>query len=200
MIRNVIFDVGKVLIDWQPETTMRKVGCSDAEIELLKDRLFRSGVWIEEDRCVLSREELADLFVSQVPELEDKIRKFYAIATESASLMDYTHEWINNLKSAGYGVYIISNFGEYAWGEAVKAGAIDFLDMVDGYLVSYMIKKVKPEPEIFEELLARYGLKREECIFIDDSATNVEGAEAVGIKGILFTGYEAACAELERLI
>jgi len=196
-IKNIIFDVGRVLIDWTPNDTMRAVGCSEDEVKLLNRKLFASGVWNEEDRSVLSREELADLFVAQAPELETKIRNFYERATETAKLRPYVHDWINRLKAAGYGVYILSNFGEKAWADAVKMGAIDFLDMTDGYLVSYMIKEIKPDPAIFEELMRRFDLKKEECIFIDDSPKNVEGSEAVGIRGVLFNDYEDACRQLE---
>lgn len=186
MIKNIIFDVGKVLIDWNPEVTMREVGCSDEEISLLEEKLFKSGIWNEEDRCVLSREELADLFVSQAPELENKIRAFYERATETAKLRNYVHDWIDSLKESGYKVYILSNFGEVAWSRAVESGAIDFLNRVDGYVVSYMIKEIKPNPAIYLELLKRFNLKADESVFIDDSMKNVTGAEAVGIKGILF--------------
>jgi len=199
-IKNVIFDVGKVLIDWTPVDSMRKVGCSDDDIKLISERLFRPGIWDEEDRSVMSREELSDFFAGQVPELEDKVRAFYEIATETATLTSYAHEWIQTLKDEGYGVYILSNFGEVAWKKAVRDGAIDFLDMADGYLVSYMIHKIKPEPEIFEELLSRYGLKREECVFIDDAQRNIDGAEAIGIKGILFESYADACEKLSKIL
>lgn len=196
-IKNVIFDVGRVLIDWTPNDTMRAVGCTEEEVKLLNRKLFVSGIWNEEDRSALSREELADLFVAQAPELEDKIRAFYARATESARLRPYVHEWIRGLKAAGYRVYILSNFGRQAWKVAVDMGAIDFLDMTDGYLVSYMIREIKPDPAIFEELIRRFGLKKEECIFVDDSPKNVEGAENVGIRGVLFNDYEDVCRQLE---
>lgn len=200
MIKNVIFDVGRVLITWNPESTMKELGCTDSEIELIKSRLFVPGVWDEEDRCVKSPEELCDFFASAVPELEDKVRAFYPIATESAKLASYTHDWIESLKNAGIGVYVLSNFGERAWNNAVGRGVIDFLDMVDGYLVSYMIHQIKPDPEIFEALLSKYNLKKDECVFIDDAKRNIEGAEAIGIKGILFEDYESARKQLEEVL
>lgn len=199
MIKNVIFDVGKVLIDWNPEITMKRVGCSDEEVALLQERLFKSGIWNEEDRCVLSREELADLFVAQAPELEGKIREFYANATETASLRSYVHDWINDLKAAGYGVYVLSNFGEVAWKAAVEMGAIDFLDMTDGYMVSYMIKEIKPDPAIYNALLDKYNLSADECVFIDDAQKNIDGAKKVGISGILFTEYDEVKEKLRNI-
>jgi len=198
MIKNVIFDVGKVLVDWNPLSTMEELGFSKKKIEELYSALFTSGAWLEEDRGIKSREEMYDFLASQCPKYSDDIKLFYDHATDSVRLMAYTHEWISSLKEQGYKVYVLSNFGDFAWHKAVKLGVINFLDMLDGYLVSYEIKQIKPEPGIYNELLSRYNLKSEECIFFDDSKPNIIGAEAVGIHGILFTDYEKAKADFDE--
>ena len=71
---------------------------------------------------------------------------------------------------------------------------------IDGKIISSHVKCIKPEPEIYEKLLETYHLKAEECVFFDDRADNVEGAKAVGINGIHFTGYEAAKEQFEALV
>ena len=199
MIKNIIFDVGKVLIDWNPLNTMKELGFNDDEITQINLAIYESGAWQEEDRGLISHEDMYDYLASKCPPLADKIRLFYDHATDSVKLMPYTHEWLMSLHKAGYKLYILSNFGEFAWNRAISLGAIDFLDMVDGKVVSYEIKHVKPEPEIFKELLSRYNLNADECVFIDDSPVNVSGAIENGIPAIIFTGYEEAIAKLREM-
>ncbi|MCR5595192.1 MAG: HAD family phosphatase [Lachnospiraceae bacterium] len=200
MIKNIVFDVGKVLIGWSPEKSMDMIGFSPEEKQAVMNALFTDKkIWNEEDRGVLSREEMSDYLVSQAPELEGLIRKFYENAVISVTPMEYSREWISNLKKGGYGVYVLSNFGEYAQKRAVELGAINFLDLVDGYIFSYMIKEIKPDRAIYDALCDRYGLEACECLFIDDVEENIRGAEAAGMQGMLFTGYEEALDELGRL-
>ena len=200
MIKNIIFDVGNVLIGWDPVYTMKKqLGFSDEVMEAISNALFYSGAWSEEDRGLRTREEMFDYFASQDPRYDKEIRLFYENATESVTLKEYTHSWINALKQAGYGVYILSNFGEFAMKRAVTLGAINFLDLVDGYIFSYSINQIKPDAEIYHTLMDKFSLNAEECVFLDDNAGNVEGARAVGIHGILFEDYDKAVTELESL-
>lgn len=200
MFKNIIFDVGKVLISWDPTETMRdQLGFSKEAIDAITSALFVPGVWEEEDKAVMSKEELLSLFVSQAPEYENEIRLFYDHATDSVKPKEYSRSWISSLKAAGYNVYVLSNFGEGAFQNAVRLGGINFLDLLDGYIFSYSVKMIKPYPEIYNCLLERYKLNAEECIFIDDTAVNIAGGEAVGIKGIVFTSYEQACKDLAAL-
>ena len=76
---------------------------------------------------------------------------------------------------------------------------LDFLDDVDGGILSYQEKTVKPEPEIYQRLLERYGLVPEECVFLDDLEENLAAAAKFGIHTVLFTGKEAAVEELRKL-
>lgn len=200
MIRNIVFDVGKVLIGWSPEVSMDMIGFTEEEKQAVMHALFRDrSIWNEEDRGVKTREEMFDFLVSQAPEIEDLIRRFYENAVVSVTPMEYTRDWITALRAAGYRVYVLSNFGEYAQKRAVELGAINFMDLLDGYIYSYMIHEIKPDRAIFDALTAKYDLVPEECVFIDDVDINVEGAKAVGMQGLLFKGYEDACAELRRM-
>ena len=96
----------------------------------------------------------------------------------------------------GYKVYVLSNFGESAMLTGVKMGGINFLDDLDGYLFSYEIHKVKPNPEIYEALYERYGLNPAECLFIDDLKENIAGARATGMDGIVFESIDQLKTEL----
>ena len=200
MIRNVIFDVGKVLIGWSPEVSMDILGFTPEEKQAVMEALFRDrSIWNEEDRGVKNTDELVEFLVSQAPEIGDLIRRFYEGAVLSATPMEYSREWLGALHDAGYGVYVLSNFGERAQKRAVELGAINFLDLLDGYIFSYTIHAVKPEREIYDALADKYGLNFEECVFIDDAEVNTIAAKELGMRTILFTGYEDACRQLRDM-
>ena len=101
-------------------------------------------------------------------------------------------------KKAGYKVYILSNYGSWSY-EKTREKALNFLDDVDGAIFSYQVKKIKPNPDIFEALFETYSLIPEECVFLDDLAANIEGAKNMGMHGIVFTGLEDGLKELEKL-
>ncbi len=197
MIRNIVFDVGKVLIGWSPEKSMDMTGFTAEEKNAVMKALFTDiSIWNEEDRGVKSRDEMFEYLVSQAPEIGDLIRRFYENAVISVTPMDYTRDWITALRSAGYRVYVLSNFGEYAQKRAVELGAINFMDLLDGYIYSYMIHEIKPDRAIYDALISKYGLNASECVFVDDVERNVQGALAAGMQGLVFTGYEDACEKL----
>jgi putative hydrolase of the HAD superfamily len=109
MIRNVIFDVGKVLIGWDPALSMEMIGFSEEEKQIVMKALFTDKkIWNEEDRGLKSREEMSDYLVSFDPKHEDLIRRFYEDATISVTPMDYSRDWITALRNAGYKVYVLS--------------------------------------------------------------------------------------------
>ncbi len=200
MIRNIVFDVGKVLIGWSPEKSMDMIGFSAEEKQAVMKALFTDiSIWNEEDRGVKSRDEMFEYLVSQAPEIGDLIRRFYENAVISVTPMDYTRDWITALRSAGYRVYVLSNFGEYAQKRAVELGAINFMDLLDGYIYSYMIHEIKPDRAIYDALISKYGLNASECVFVDDVERNVQGALAAGMQGLVFTGYEDACEKLRMM-
>lgn len=200
MIRNIVFDVGKVLIGWSPEKSMDMIGFTAEEKQAVMKALFTDiSIWNEEDRGVKSREEMFDFLIGMAPEIGDLIRRFYENAVISVTPMDYSRDWIMALRSAGYRVYVLSNFGEYAQKRAVELGAINFMDLLDGYIYSYMIHEIKPDRAIYDALVEKYGLKADECVFVDDVERNVQGALAAGMQGLLFTGYEDACDKLRQM-
>ena len=113
------------------------------------------------------------------------------------SRYDYAIPWLKELKERGYGVYYISNFAHKAHMECKKA--LDFLSEMNGGILSYQDKLIKPDPEIYRLLCQRYGLKAEECVFIDDTEKNVLAAQKEGMKGIVFHTLGQAKEELDRL-
>lgn len=198
MIKNIVLDVGRVLVAWQPSELMKTLGFSDETIEILTEALFTSGVWNETDRGVLSDEAFLELAVSKAPEYKREILLFWNNVDKAIWQLSYVKEWIGAMKKAGYRIYILSNYGSWTY-EKTKADALNFLEYVDGAIFSYEVKMIKPDAGIFHALFEKYGLQPEECVFLDDLAANIEGAKAVGMHGIVFTGLADALAELEKI-
>lgn len=198
MIKNVVLDVGRVLVAWQPLDTMRKLGISEEAIACLDEALFKSGVWNEADRGVLTDKEFLELAVGKAPAYEKEIRLFWNNIEKAIWQLPYAKIWIRAMKKAGYHVYILSNYGSYTY-EKTKEEALNFLEEADGAIFSYEIKQIKPDAAIFEALFEKYQIRAEESVFLDDLAANIEGAKRVGMHGIVFTGIEDAKVQLKAL-
>lgn len=198
MIKNIVLDVGRVLVAWQPKELMKELGFSDEAIAVLMDALFTSGIWNETDRGVLSDEAFLELAVSSAPEYEKEILLFWNNVDKAIWQFPYVKAWICAMKNAGYYVYILSNYGSFTY-EKTKENALSFLKDVDGSIFSYQVQMIKPDAEIFEALFEKYSLQAEECVFLDDLVANIEGAKAVGMHGIVFNGLKDALEELEKL-
>ena len=198
MIKNIILDVGRVLVAWQPKQLMKKMGFSEDTVVAIAKALFDSGVWNEADRGVLSDDEFLAFAIKQAPEYEKEIRLFWNNVDKAIWQLPYAKEWIRVMKKAGYHVYILSNYGNWTY-EKTRENALSFLDDVDGAIFSYQVKQIKPNPDIFQSLFEKFSLQAEECVFLDDLSANIEGARAVGMHGIVFTGLEEALGELKKL-
>lgn len=191
MIKNIILDVGRVLVAWQPKDAMRELGFDEDTIEEVAKALFDTGAWDETDRGVMSNEEILALMVSHAPAYEKEIYSFWNHVDRAIGQFSYTREWIKGFRKNGYHVYILSNYGSWTY-EKTKDTALNFLEDVDGALFSYEVKQIKPEPEIYQTLFDRFQLVPEECVFLDDLAANIEGARKAGMHGIVFENWEKA--------
>lgn len=197
MIKNIIFDIGNVLMPFQYRSFFESFGYDADTVERLAKATAQSPDWNELDRGVMSYEEVLERFVQNDPQLEDVIYKVFEDLHGILDVYDYTEDWIRQLKEAGYGVYYLSNFFQKA--EENCKEFMTFLKLMDGGILSYKDKMTKPDRKIYELLLERFGLKAEECVFLDDTEKNIEGARAVGIQGVLFQNREQAMEELRKL-
>lgn len=197
MIRNIIFDVGNVLVEWAPEKAMRRLGMDEQTVQAVAGATVQTKDWDETDRGALSPAELLLHFIEKAPRYEKDIRTFWEHIDMAIYPFAYVQEWMERLKGKGYHLYILSNYGAWTY-EKTKDDALSFLKYVDGALFSYEVCQIKPEPEIYHTLMERYGLKAEECFFLDDRQENVDGAEVCGIHAIRFTSYQAALQSLRE--
>lgn len=197
MIKNIIFDIGNVLTAFQWNKKFQNTGYPEEILKRVARATVLSDMWKEYDRGVLTESELMDAFIRHDPEMESFIRGCVGNYLGMLQTYDYTTPWIRSLKKNGYGVYYLSNMPEIAERDCTEA--LDFVKETDGGIMSWSVRMVKPDAAIYQLLLERYGLKAEECVFLDDSEKNVEAARKVGMYGIVFCDKEQACEELRRL-
>ena len=198
MIKNIVFDIGNVLAGFAWEDFYRSFGYSEEIFEKLADATVRSPFWNEMDRGKLSDEELLEGFIKNDSSIEKEIREVFENVEEIIQRFDYAIPWIRELKEKGYHIYVISNFSRKAHVECIKA--LDFLEEIDGEILSYQVKLIKPSPEIYQLLCSKYNLKAEECVFIDDLPKNVEAARTERMKGLIFESLDQAKRELEEIL
>lgn len=198
MIKNIVFDVGKVLVYFEPDWLLDYLGYDEKTRQILKENVFYDAIWEEADRGVLSKTELVQACVDKIPEYEEEVRAIYKNIGQTLEIMPHTVEWLKDLKERGYHLYLISNYGEELYEQTEHK--LEFLPYMEGTIFSYQCKMIKPDLEIYRKLLEEYQLQASECVFIDDRQVNIDAAEKVGYRGIRFLNYEQAKADLECLL
>ena len=198
MIKTVIFDIGNVLVNFHWREMYKEKGLSGEVFDRVAKATILSPIWCEIDRGIMTYEEVLDAFVSQDKVMASEIRRVLADTHRIVTKRDFAISWICSLKDKGLQVLVLSNFGEKLIDDCPDA--MDFLSYTDGGILSYKDHLLKPEPEIYQLLLTRYGLKAEECVFIDDLQENIDAAKTQGIYGIVFKTYEQAREELNKLL
>lgn len=197
MIKNVILDVGRVLVSWDPEKAMRKLGFEEETIKVVADATVNTPIWNESDRGVWTDEEILSAFYEKAPDYKKEIDLFWNHIDYAITQFPYAKDWIRGMKKQGLHVYILSNYGDLTY-QKTKDEALDFLPLTDGALFSYTVQLIKPDAKIYETLLEKYHLTADECVFIDDRQENVEGAKKVGIQGICFETFEQVKEDLKQ--
>lgn len=198
MIKTIIFDIGKVLMDYDFEAFIKKIYPNREIAEGVTSALFGDGRWDEVDRGVLSDCELRASFVNAAPQWKREILYVYEHIGDGFYPMSYAKDWICELKERGFQVLYLSNYSTHAMASNWKV--LDFLPLMDGGVFSCDAKMLKPDREIYEWICQKYNPVPSECVFFDDKKENVDAAAAYGMYAIQFTDYEQAKQSLENLL
>lgn len=186
MIKNVIFDMGNVLLTFDRNRFLDAVGVTGEDRRILLNNVYLSVEWARMDRGSMTEAEAAASMCTHVPErLHNAVHSLVDAWDRPIIPVPGMAELVRDLKAAGYGVYLLSNasYRQHEYWPRVPGS-----EYFDGTLISADVKLVKPEREIYELMCSTFGLVPEECVFIDDATINIEGAERVGIHGIVFHG------------
>jgi putative hydrolase of the HAD superfamily len=197
-VKNAIFDLGGVLLDWNPSRILERFYSDLPSRDALGQALFRHSDWRAFNRGSLTEPELLnnlhartarDLF--ELSGLLDAVRK-------SLVPKDDTVVLLKGLHARGVPLYCLSDMPVPMFSYVQQR--YDFWNAFRGIVVSGDVKMMKPEQEVFEHLLSRFSLHAEETVFIDDHPANIDGAKSVGLHTILFKDAVQCQRELHQLL
>ena len=186
MIKHVLFDMGNVLIRFDREYFIDRLGVSPEDKQLLMREVFQSIEWVRMDRGAIAEAEAVKQICRRLPEhLHDAAEKLVAMWDRPILPIEGMYELVEDLKKAGYGIYLLSNASvrQHEYWPRIPAHVF-----FDGTIISADEGVMKPDAEYYLRALKRFGLKAEECFFVDDMPANVEGADYCGIPGAIFRG------------
>ena len=189
MIRNMVFDIGNVLMDFRWKEYIRSLfGEDETLIQTINQGIWHNGCWAAMDKGEMDGAATLRSAVAFAPQYEKEIKLTLDRVALAFHKFGYAVPWLKELKRMGLNVYYLSNYS--AFSIAANPDVLNFIPYMDGGVFSFEVKAVKPDPEIYRCLCDKYDLKPEECLFTDDVPANVKGAQACGFQGIVFEGYE----------
>ena len=176
---------------------MTKLKIEGEVFDRVAQATVKDHLWNEMDRGVMPYEEILAGFIRNDPGVEDEIRRMMEDLNGIVENYAYTEPWLKELKQNGYRVFALSNYSEKCFRESSEK--MKFLDLMDGCIISFQEKLIKPDPAIYQLLLSRYGLVAEETVFMDDTEANVNGALSCGMHAFVFKSRDQAVKELTSL-
>lgn len=190
-MKNIIFDIGNVLLLFRPDEYLDQFYDEDTKGDLMTI-IFSSDEWIQLDLGTLTIDEVIDIFSKRHPHYKKEIQFVLKHWTDMMTPIDENVKIVYELKEKGYHLYILSNFHDEAIKEMLEK--YDFFHLFDGAVISAHEHIIKPDKRFYEILLNRYHLIGEECLFIDDMCANIRTAEELHIHGI-HLGYKVNLRE-----
>lgn len=197
MIRNVVFDLGNVLINNDPWDYILSLGYDEETSKKLNDRICQRKLWKKMDLGNYdSISDVIEEFISENMDLRTEIRSFFSEGwMQLYRLIPQTERFLNKLFDQGYHLYILSNYSRE--GFEYIAEKYDFVKKTKGGVVSADVHCIKPNLRIYDILLEKYNLNPCETVFIDDCEENIIAAGERGIHGIVFSDANSASEEIE---
>ena len=182
MIKNIIFDLGNVLLNFKPKEFLLRFTHDKEYIHQFISKVTRSKTWLELDRGTNSLENARTIFLSKYPDEKDFIELFFDQWMDMLTPIEENVKILEEVKELGYRTYILSNYIIEAF--SYIGSKYSFLSLFDGQIISGVEKVIKPEKAIYELLLSRYNLAPEESLFIDDVLFFLKPAKKLGMKTI----------------
>ena len=184
MIKNVIFDFGNVLLEWDEEKIVNALSNNKEEQEILKEVIFKSEEWSKLDNGSMNYQDAILVFKEKLPiNLKNRIEEIMSTWYEKMRINEEICDLIKKLKENNYKVYALSNTHVAVY-EYVKN--LEIGKYIDGFLISAIENMMKPNEEIYYRLFEKFGLVPNECFFVDDSEKNIVAGRKCGMEGHIF--------------
>lgn len=197
MINNIIFDLGRVLINWEPEKYMKKV-FDENTTSFLLEKIFNTNDWNLMDKGVIDEQTLWENKLNQYPEYKKEIEHMKNKVLDLLTPIEENAKLLYILKEKGYNLYILSNFSKIAFQKVYEK--YDFFKLFDGMIISSHVKSIKPEDEIYKILIEKYKINPAESLYIDDKIENIKAGEKFGFKTIHLEKPEDLKDKLSKIL
>lgn len=196
MIKNLVFDFGKVLVDYDFIGQLRKIFDDQCDLEGFIKTIKTEEQQQREDRGVESFEQMCENLKVEYPQFTRELEIYkHNYPNLIICEMPGMYELLTELKQKGYMLYGLSNWCDQVY---TTFKMYHIFDLLDGFVVSSDVKVIKPELEIYDHLFRKFSLKPEECLFADDRKINIEAALAAGMDGVVFTDTAHYIADLKE--
>jgi glucose-1-phosphatase len=198
MVKNIIFDLGNVLISFKPAEYFDKKKYPEVIKNTILRDIFGSNEWLLLDKGEITVKEAIDAIALKSSLKKEEIDHIFNLRTDLMFPLDTNIKILPVLKKRGFRLYYLSNFPLDIFDE-VRNGYY-FFKYFDGGLISAEAKSSKPDRGIYNSLIEKYFLSPEDCLFIDDIEINVRAAEALGMKAIVTYGSLEIAGEIEKAL
>ena len=198
MIKNIIFDLGRVLVSFDPTEKLKALGLHQNDIDCIVKGIFNDFIWHQYDAGNRTLNELITYYQSKLSRYKQVVTTFLSAWYEMVQPLDITYNLLKEVKAKGYRIYILSNINEDCALHLLKNAP--FMKEVDGYIFSYEYHLIKPEKAIYELLFQKFQLIPNECLFLDDCKMNIDAAQQLGMYGMVYEATEEMVCKVKEIL
>ena len=198
-MKNLVFDMGNVLIEWNSEKILQAITDDRKLQNLLRKEVFETGLWVQTDEGVKTREEVIEIITGKLGEkYRNEITQLLRYWYKYVDVFTKVQDRIIELSKSGYSIYILSNTA-FTFYDLVKEGYLPATSVAKGMVLSCEEKVLKPNEKIYNILLERYNLDPHNTMFFDDLPENIWGAARCGINGFVVENESELLTYLDKL-
>ena len=199
ILKNLVFDMGNVLIEWNSEKILKAITENIHLQDLLRKEVFETGLWVETDEGVKTREEVIEIVTGKLGEdYRNEVTQLLRYWYKYVDVFTKVQDRIIELSKSGYSIYILSNTA-FTFYDLVKEGYLPATSVAKGMVLSFEEKVLKPNEKIYNILLERYNLDPHNTMFFDDLPENIWGAARCGINGFVVENESELLTYLDKL-
>ena len=198
-MKNLVFDMGNVLIEWNSEKILQAITDDRKLQNLLRKEVFETGLWVQTDEGVKTREEMIEIVTAKIgEEYRNEITQLSRYWYKYVDVYTKVQDRIIELSKNGYNIYILSNTA-YTFYDLVKEGYLPVTSIAKGIVLSCEERVLKPNEKIYNILLERYNLDPHDTMFFDDLPENIWGAARCRINGFVVENESELLTYLDKL-